>query len=517
MGFRSLSLTLLCSQLGWSNITLTMQDPKQAPIQGVSCAVAGGAPAVSDAQGALVLSASASIIPVRQGRDHAPLFDIPLAVGDKAALTIFDSKGQRLAGKDISFGEVYNFANVSPGVYHVRITGKGLTVSQNVVSMGNGMTFSGVSPSNGSEGPGALGKTSAALAVTCEKTGYATKQYQFNDADVKTVGFGIPISRPFKAADYPLYPGFNLEVAEDFTTANWPHGLTWDANYRSNDTVWEPSDGGFGGNRVRFSPDNLIFKNDALVLRIDKTPQPASFSHSEGDNCEAAGVTTNLAFCTASNPNGGAKFAPPADFKGGEVRTRNNHFRFGRYEVNIDPPDRGTAVGNADGFIAAMFTWFTPRDFHWRENDVEVLGNKTNTYLTNIFFTNKSPTWDASIESSNQASAPPSAYDPRIAHTYAVEWLPTSVKWFVDGELVRTYGGATLKPGVEISQLSTKVVFNFWLMAGGAVGGVGAGNVYPIEAKFDFFRYYRWDQDGDKKTYPEVECMNKNSSGCNKL
>lgn len=519
MNFKSLLLPLLGSQLGWSAITLTFQDPKMAPIEGVSCAQAGGTPVLSNAQGVAILSGVSSILPVNQGRSNSPLFNIPLNAGEKATLTIFDSKGQKVSTRDIRLGDQYNFDKASPGVYHIRISSKSLTVSQSVVSMGTEMRFTGASVDE-SVSASALRKSSAALGITCEKAGYATKVYEFTDGDTKTVGFGVPISRPFKRGDYPLYPGFNLEVAEDFTTASWPAGLTWDAAYKSNDVVWEPSDGGFGGNRVRFHPGNLIFKDDALFLRIEKTPQPASFSYSEGQNCEADGVTKNLAFCTAGNPNGGAKFAPPSEFKGAELRTKNNHFRFGRYEVNIDPPNRGPGPGTANGFIAAMFTWFTPRDLHWRENDIEILGDKTNTYLTNIFFTNKNPAWEASIESSNfnTAPPPPTAFDPRTAHTYAFEWLPKSVKWYVDGILVRTYGeGGTNKAGVEISQLSTKVLFNFWLMAGGPVGGLGNANEYPIEAKFDFFRYYRWDQDGDKKTYPEVPCLNKFSQGCDKL
>ena len=521
MNFRlvisALASALGCAQFGWSNITLTLQNPAQQPIAGVSCAQTGGATAVSDAQGVASVSASAGILPVRQGHQNSPLFDIPVAMGDKATLSVFNSQGRKVAGRDLRFGESFEFATGTPGVYHVQIHGKGLSVNQSVVSMGNAMTFSGVAPSNEILANG-LRKGAAALEVTCSKAGFATKVYSLNDGDIKTIGFGVPITRAFDRAAYPLIPGFNLEIAEDFTTANWAAGLKWGANYTSNDPVWEPSDGGFGGNRVRFHPDNITFKGDAMVFRIDNTPQPASFSHSEGDNCEADGVTKNLQFCTASNPNGGAKFAPPADFKGAEVRTRNNDFRFGRYEVNIDPPDRGPGPGTADGFIAAMFTWFTPRDFHWRENDVEVLGSKTNTYLTNIFFTNKQPSWADVIESSNQNTAVPGAYDPRQPHTYAVEWLPKSVKWFVDGQLVRTYGeGGTTKAGVEISQMSTKIVMNFWLMAGGAVGGAGAANVYPLETKFDNFRYYRWDNDGDKKTFPEVACINPASQGCSKL
>jgi beta-glucanase (GH16 family) len=516
MHFRLASVMALCAQTGFSAISLTLQDPTEKPIAGVSCSQAGGNAAVtSDANGAAVIGSISGILTARQGLEHQPLFDVPVGQGDKARLSVFDGRGQRVASRELRMGETYDFSVAAPGVYYVRISGRNLNVGQGVAAMGTRMTFTGVDAQAREPSTG-LRKAAAEVQVTCSKAGYATKTYTLNDGDAKTIGFGIPIGRAFDPAKYPKYPGFNLEVAEDFNTADWTGGLKWAPGYVSNDAVWEPSDGGFSGNRVRFSPDNIVFKNDAMYLRIDSIPQPASFSKSEGDNCEADGVTTNLQFCTSQNPNGGVKFAPAADFKGGEIRTKNNHFRFGRYEVDIDPPDR-TGPNSADGFIAAMFTWFTPRDFHWRENDVEILGSKANTFLTNIFFSNKNPVWDANIESSNQNTAVPGTYDPRQPHTYAVEWLPASVKWFVDGNLVRTYGTGTLKAGVEISQLSTKVVMNFWLMAGGAVGGAGANNQYPLETKFDNFRYYRWDNDGDKKAYPEAACLNKASQGCSKL
>jgi beta-glucanase (GH16 family) len=517
MHFRLASVMALCAQTGFSAITLTLQDPEQKPISGVSCVQVGSTAAVTTgADGVAALGNISGILTPRQGLRMQPLFDVPVAPGDKAMLSIFDSRGKRVAVRDLRAGETFDFSAAAPGVYYVRLIGRNLNVSQSVAAMGSSLSFTGVDAAARDQATG-LRKAAAEAQVTCSKTGYATKTYTLNDGDAKTIGFGVPIGRAFDPSKYAKYPGFNLEVAEDFNTNDWAQGLKWAPGYVSNDAVWEPSDGGFGGNRVRFSPDNIVFKNDAMVFRIDNAPQPASFSKSEGDNCEADGVTTNLTFCTAQNPNGGAKFAPPSDFKGAEIRTKNNHFRFGRYEITIDPPDRGPGAGTADGFIAAMFTWFTPRDFHWRENDIEVLASKTNTYLTNIFFSNKNPLWNANIESSNQNTAVPGAYDPRQAHTYAFEWLPTSVKWFVDGNLVRTYDKTTAKAGVEISQLSTKVVMNFWIMAGGAVGGAGANNQYPLETKFDNFRYYRWDNDGDKKTYPEVACLNPASQGCSKL
>ncbi|GEM_PF-7100669 len=508
MNFRFALILLSGVQLGWSTISLTMKDPSDMAIAGVSCAVGTGAASISDASGALVLSSSAGIIPIRQDLTNNPLLDIPVSTGEKAVLSVFDSRGHRIIQRDIRNGESFDFATSTPGVYFVRITGRNLNVSQSVAVMGGHLAFSGVYPAN--EAPNALRKSAAAVDVACSKTGYATKVFPLSDGDVKTIGFGAPIGRAFDRTKYPLIPDFNLEVAEDFNTADWANGLTWDGSYKSNDIVWEPSDGGFGDNAVRFKPDHIIFKDNALFMKMENIPQAKSISHSESQNCDKTAANSECPDKTTFN-------ADTTSFVSGEIRTTNKNFRFGRYEINIDPPDNGTAVGNADGFLAAMFTWFTPRDLNWREIDIEILGNKPSSFLTNMFFGNKQPSYAPALESPVYPA--PAGYDPRTAHTYAFEWLPKTVKWYVDGALVRTegVGGTTTNAKVEISQMNTKVVMNFWKLRGGGapiVGGVGANNKYPIEAKFDNFRYYRWDQDGDKKTYPETVCQLKTSNGC---
>ncbi|MDB5104597.1 MAG: lichenase [Fibrobacteres bacterium] len=460
---------------------------------------------MSNAQGVISLNGITGIIPIRQGMQNAPLLDVPVATGEKAVLAVFDSRGHQVVRREILRGESFDFAAPNPGVYHVRITGRNLNVSQSVPVMSGRLAFSGVAPAY--EASNALRKSAAAADVTCSKAGYATKTFSLNDGDTKTIGFGVQIGRTFDPANYPKFPGFNLEIAEDFNTADWSKGLTWDpnANYASNDPVWEPSDGGFNDNRVRFNPGNILFKDDAMVFKMDKVTQPASYTKSESDNCATTVVNP---FCV----NG--KFtAQERPITGAEVRTKNNHFRYGRYEVKIDPPERGPGPNTADGFLAAMFTWFTPRDLHWREIDVEILGNNPDGYLTNLFYTNKFSSWQAGWETPVRPK-PPAPFDSRAAHTYAFEWLPKSVKWYVDGALIRTYGeGGTTKAKVEISQMSTKIVMNFWIL-NNDVGGDGAGNQYPIETKFDNFRYYRWNEDGDKKTYPETVCISATSNNC---
>jgi len=324
------------------------------------------------------------------------------------------------------------------------------------------------------------------------KAGYADKTLKVNSESVH-IGFGAPIARTFNPDDYPKYDGFNLELVEDWQSSQWPNGLTWDENYKSNDAIWEPSDGGFTENLVRFQPEGIHFENDKLVLRIENKVIPNSPSWSEGQNYTDRQFSDEI----------GEK-----PLMGGEVRTRENNYRYGLYEVRMKPPGRGTEQGTATGFLATMFTFHTPRNRFWRENDIEVEGCRTDSFMTNIFYANDASAWRPEFgapiqQNQDYQGKMPKDYDPRDWHVYAMEWLPDKLTWLVDGEPVRTFRSGD-KPGIKVGAISCKIVFNFWVcIDGNAIGGDPVGNHYPIDLQYDWFRFYRWDKDGDKVTYPE--------------
>jgi len=336
------------------------------------------------------------------------------------------------------------------------------------------------------------GSPGAEAELVFTMPGYADKVLRLSGSDNR-VGFGAPVGRSFNPDDFPKYEGFNLELMEDWKSSQWPEGLTWDANYDSNDIVWEPSDGGFPENLVRYQPEGIHFQDDQLILRIEEKPIPDSPSWSEGKNFFDRDYSEDI----GDKP-----------LMGGEVRTRECNYRYGRYAVRMKPPARGTEKGCATGFLATMFTYYTPRNRHWRENDIEVEGNRRNSFMTNIFYANDASAWAEEYESPCRGSADyggeiPEDYDPRDWHEYTMEWLPGKITWLLDGKPVRIYRSGD-KEGVLVGAISSAIVFNFWVFGfGDLIGGDPSGNHYPIENRYEWFRFYRWDHDGDKDTYPE--------------
>jgi beta-glucanase (GH16 family) len=77
-------------------------------------------------------------------------------------------------------------------------------------------------------------------------------------------------------------------------------------------------------------------------------------------------------------------------------------------------------------------------------------------------------------------------------HTYAFEWLPDRITWFVDDVPVRVKMG----PRLPIPEKSAKIIMNLWVFAiAGGFGGDPTRNQYPMAAEYDWFRFYKWNQE----------------------
>ena len=265
------------------------------------------------------------------------------------------------------------------------------------------------------------------------------------------------------------YPGFTLALAEEFEQP-----LDLDA-----DPIWTWSDGGVPQGQTRFAKSQITFAGGQMIITADRIASPAGLSYAT----PSVNMTTGL--------------VPPRAVLSGELRTKYNNYRYGRYEARVTAPVENGGVGADGNFLATMFTYRTPSWLHWREIDVMLEANIKGRVSSGIVDADNAADYPGGDFS---ALAPPGqdSFSIQTPHTYTIEWLPTKVTWYVDGQLLRTNNGTF--PGVPT--LSSKIMMNLWVFATAAAFGNPANNVYPFHASYDWFRFYKWD---DETTYPVAD------------
>lgn len=101
--------------------------------------------------------------------------------------------------------------------------------------------------------------------------------------------------------------------------------------------------------------------------------------------------------------------------------------KYGRWEVRM-------LAGAKSGTVSSFFTYYNHshegNGEPWREIDIEVLGKNPQGFQSNLI-TGTSTT----RKTSDQFHATPDLS--KGFHTYALEWTPDSVRWELDGKLVR--------------------------------------------------------------------------------
>jgi len=102
-------------------------------------------------------------------------------------------------------------------------------------------------------------------------------------------------------------------------------------------------------------------------------------------------------------------------------------FTYGRFEINMKVP-------RANGVISAFFLH---RNDPWQEIDVELLGNDTFKLLTNVYF---NPGVNGTALNYGNRGTPiliDLDFDAsKDYHTYAIEWEPNEIRWYVDDILL---------------------------------------------------------------------------------
>jgi len=154
-------------------------------------------------------------------------------------------------------------------------------------------------------------------------------------------------------------------------------------------------------------------------------------------------------------------------YAGGEYRSWM-FYGYGRYEVSMKP------IKN-DGVVSSFFTYTGPSDNNpWDEIDIEFLGKDTTKVQFNYFTNGKGNheyLHDLGFDATEEF------------HTYAFEWHPDKIVWFVDGVEVHnaTYN-IPVTPG--------KIMMNAWCGTGvnGWLNAFNDTNL-PLTAEYEWFSY----------------------------
>jgi beta-glucanase (GH16 family) len=281
-------------------------------------------------------------------------------------------------------------------------------------------------------------------------------------------------------AVYPDYPGYTLALVEDFEA---PLDL-------NNDPIWTWSDGNPADGQTGFREEAIKFDGGYMTLSADKPPGCTA--------SEKTCIAPRDSFAEAQAPSTKASIGEMGVWSG-ELRSKYNNYRYGRYEAKLQPPNQPN--GN---YLSMMYVFRTPKNVVWTEIDVMlepwktgdlVFGNAINFVGPGgqVGYPNdpaRNDAWEASVGA---------GFDKFAEHVYAFNWTPEKVEWFVDGKSVHTFTG---EPQNLISTKSAKIMMNLWVFGGSAAFGDPTKNTYPMAAKFDWFRFYRLADVTQEPTYP---------------
>lgn len=269
------------------------------------------------------------------------------------------------------------------------------------------------------------------------------------------------------------YTGFSLVLDERFD--------------RFNKSIWKTGDGAVGvESACRFQPQGVQVDDGILTLLVQAEAIAPSWSNDHQQQKNAY------------------------EYSCGELHTKPHlPIRYGRIEARMKAPNRATA----SGYISSLFTYTNDVDpqapadtlLEWEEIDVELEGGRPDKFQANLIYGVNTWEW--------WRTRAYGAWEDKIVvgpvdewRVFAIEWLPTAIKWYVDGELVKTLhqDDTNCTPTcvseqrfpTPIPDNPTQLFVNFWIPNDAiqdTFGGNKVRNQYPMKTQYDWIRYYQLD------------------------
>ena len=203
------------------------------------------------------------------------------------------------------------------------------------------------------------------------------------------------------------------------------------AQFNSHDSsVWEMASWANGTPfNCGFAADHVAFADGFMTLELDNTPSSGK------------------------------------SYSGGEYRTIER-FSYGRFETRMK-------AAKGSGIVSSFFTY---TGSPWDEIDVEILGKNTSQAQLN-YYVNGTGGHEKMIDLGFDASAG--------FHTYAIDWQPNSISWYVDGVLKHTVTGSTS----TLPSHPMQIMMNLWNGIG-VDGWLGSFHYSaPMYASYDYVTY----------------------------
>lgn len=165
-------------------------------------------------------------------------------------------------------------------------------------------------------------------------------------------------------------------------------------------------------------------------------------------------------------------------YKGAEIYTYNGN-TYGKYVMRMK-------VAKGSGVLSTFFLYKAgsqePGAF-WEEIDIEIFGQQNAIYWESniIYGSPKKETYLRHTASQSLADA---------YNTYTLEWTPTYVAWFVNGQQIRRING-----GAAVTSLTSPQTMRFNLWSAFAESWVGPfdPNILPVHQFINWVEYHRYN------------------------
>lgn len=227
--------------------------------------------------------------------------------------------------------------------------------------------------------------------------------------------------------------------------------LIWQDDFTKFDRArWKLMDHSFPTNLAKFSPANTRVEQGILYVDLKNAP----------DDHEKP-------------------------YRGVEMRSIEA-LKYGKVEARA-------RFAKGPGVVSALVLIYTPWPADdWNELDFEFLGNRKDRIQTNAMVYTGPPTTgpvDHSVSPTGHEQMVDLAFDPTADfHVYGLEWTPTSVRYLIDGKLVRTWNKEIAR-----LKLAQNILLTIWASSAEGWAGAVDATTAPASAAFDWVRVYSWE------------------------